>query len=68
MAPNMLVPEIVLILLKNKPTQSHEIKINKQVFRVLVVQFVNKRVKTHKAKTNTKSCNNIRMNCIIYET
>ena len=31
-------------------------------FRVLVVQFVDKRVKTHKAKTNTKSCKNELLN------
>ena len=37
-------------------------------FRVLLVEFVNKRVKTNKAKTNTKSFNNERMICIIYET
>ena len=36
-------------------------------FRVLVVQFVNNRVKTHKEKTKTKSCNNEILRCIIYE-
>ena len=61
------MPEIVLRLLKNKATQSHEIKIKKQVFRVLVLQFVKKRVKNHKSKTNTKSYNNEILICIIYE-
>ena len=51
--------------------QANTISINKikknRFFRVLVVQFVNKRVKTHKAKTDTKSCNNKILRCIIYE-
>ena len=39
----------------------------KWVFRVLVLQFVNKSVKSHQDKTNTKSCDSEGLRCIIYE-
>ena len=68
MTPKMLVPNFFLKLEKNKPTRFRKTKLSKiGFFRVLVVQFVNKRVKTHNAKTKTKSCNNEILIFIIYE-
>ena len=52
--------------------QANTISINQtkknRFFRVLVVQFDNKRVKSHQAKTNTESCNNEGPICITYKT